>query len=67
MTKPEQKETKPSDLERSKSADDINLTPPKSIPLTKSHSRQEFLDDYEYPCISLVSQQEKIAKLEKEI
>jgi hypothetical protein len=55
--------TKPSQLKKSKSAENIPLS--KSTSLTRSKSAEVFTDP-KYPYTSLISQQQTIEKLEKE-
>jgi len=56
--------TKPSQLKKSKSADNLSL-PSQSTSLTRSKSAEVFTDP-KYPYTSLISQQQTIEKLEKE-
>src|SRR4051812_1032458 len=58
--------TKPSDLKRSKSAEQIGLTPPVHLERSKSAEPQSFADQ-KYPYTTLMAQQEELITLRKEI
>src|SRR4051794_2706722 len=57
--------TKPSDLKRSKSAEQIGLTPPVHLERSKSAEPQSFTDP-KYPYTTLMAQQEELITLRKE-
>src|SRR3954465_3730445 len=57
--------TKPSDLKRSKSAEQIGLTPPVHLERSKSAEPQSF-NDPKYPYTTLISQSQELETLRKE-
>src|SRR3954467_14008681 len=57
--------TKPSDLKRSKSAEQIGLTPPVHLERSKSAEPQSFTDP-KYPYTTLISQSQELETLRKE-